>query len=66
MQSQQNHSFDGLGICPKILEILHRMRFINPTPIQYKAIPIAIEEKDLIGVAQTGTGKTLAFAIPIV
>ncbi len=66
MQNQQNSSFDGLGICPKILEILHKMRFTVPTPIQYKAIPIAIEEKDLIGVAQTGTGKTLAFAIPIV
>jgi ATP-dependent RNA helicase RhlE len=66
MQNIQNHTFDGLGISPKILEILHRMRFITPTPIQYKAIPIAIEEKDLIGVAQTGTGKTLAFAIPIV
>ena len=66
MQNQQNHSFDGLGISPKMLEILHRMRFTIPTPIQYKAIPIAIEEKDLIGVAQTGTGKTLAFAVPIV
>jgi ATP-dependent RNA helicase RhlE len=66
MHNQQNHSFDGLGISPKILEILHKMRFTSPTPIQHKAIPIAIEEKDLIGVAQTGTGKTLAFAIPIV
>ncbi|TRZ83222.1 DEAD/DEAH box helicase [bacterium] len=66
MQNQQNHSFDGLGISPKMLEILYRMRFTVPTPIQYKAIPIAIEEKDLIGVAQTGTGKTLAFAVPIV
>jgi ATP-dependent RNA helicase RhlE len=42
------------------------MRFTVPTPIQHKAIPIAIEEKDLIGIAQTGTGKTLAFAIPII
>jgi ATP-dependent RNA helicase RhlE len=66
MQNNQSHSFDGLGISPKILEILHKMRFTSPTPIQHKAIPIAIEEKDLIGVAQTGTGKTLAFAIPIV
>jgi ATP-dependent RNA helicase RhlE len=66
MQNQQNHSFDGLGICPKMLEILHKMRLTTPTPIQYKAIPIAVEERDLIGVAQTGTGKTLAFAVPIV
>ncbi|OGW75427.1 MAG: hypothetical protein A2Z72_00345 [Omnitrophica bacterium RBG_13_46_9] len=59
-------SFDGLGIAPRILEILDRIRFTVPTPIQHKAIPIAIEGKDVIGVAQTGTGKTLAFAIPII
>ena len=60
------NSFDGLGIAPRILEILDRMKFTVPTPIQYKAIPIGIEGKDVIGVAQTGTGKTLAFAIPII
>ena len=66
-QAQQpNVSFDGLGIAPRILEALDRMRFTHPTPIQHKAIPIAIEGKDVIGVAQTGTGKTLAFAIPII
>ena len=63
---QSNTSFYGLGIAPKILEVLDRMRFTVPTPIQHKAIPIAIEGKDIIGVAQTGTGKTLAFAIPII
>ncbi len=65
-QHQTNTSFDGLGIAPRILEALDRMRFTVPTPIQHKAIPIAIEGKDVIGVAQTGTGKTLAFAIPII
>ncbi|MDD5496199.1 MAG: DEAD/DEAH box helicase [Candidatus Omnitrophica bacterium] len=63
---QPNSSFYGLGIAPKILETLDHMRFTIPTPIQHKAIPIAIEGKDIIGVAQTGTGKTLAFAIPII
>ena len=63
---QPKLSFDGLGIAPKILEILDRMRFSHPTPIQHKAIPIGIEGKDVIGIAQTGTGKTLAFAIPII
>ena len=63
---QSNNSFYGLGIAPKILEVLARMKFTVPTPIQYKAIPIAAEGKDIIGVAQTGTGKTLAFAIPII
>lgn len=63
---QQNTSFYGLGIAPKILECLDRMKFTVPTPIQHKAIPIVTEGKDIIGVAQTGTGKTLAFAIPII
>ncbi|MFC1570591.1 DEAD/DEAH box helicase, partial [Candidatus Omnitrophota bacterium] len=59
-------SFDGLGIAPKIIEILDSLKFIHPTPIQNKAIPVAIEGTDVIGVAQTGTGKTLAFAVPVV
>ena len=63
---QANTSFYGLGIAPKILDILDRMKFTLPTPIQHKTIPIAIEDKDIIGVAQTGTGKTLAFAVPII
>ena len=63
---QTSVSFYGLGIAPRILDILDRMKFTVPTPIQRKAIPIAIEDKDVIGVAQTGTGKTLAFAIPII
>ncbi len=61
-----NVSFYGLGIAPKILDILDRMKFTTPTPIQHKALPIAIENKDIIGIAQTGTGKTLAFAIPVI
>ncbi len=59
-------SFYGLGIAPKILEILGRIKFRVPTPIQFKAIPLALEGKDVIGVAQTGTGKTHSFAIPMV
>ncbi|MDO8525615.1 MAG: DEAD/DEAH box helicase [Candidatus Omnitrophota bacterium] len=64
--SQHSNSFYGLNIAPKILEVLGKMRFTIPTPIQHKAIPVAIEGKDIIGVAQTGTGKTLAFAIPVI
>ncbi len=59
-------SFYGLGIAPKILDILERIKFKVPTPIQQKAIPLATEGKDVIGIAQTGTGKTHAFAIPMV
>ncbi|MBM3248908.1 MAG: DEAD/DEAH box helicase [Candidatus Omnitrophica bacterium] len=59
-------SFYGLGIAPRILDILVHIKFKTPTPIQFKAIPPAIEGKDVIGIAQTGTGKTHAFAIPMV
>ncbi len=63
---QSDRSFYGLGIVPKILEILAQIKFKVPTSIQFKAIPLALEGKDVIGIAQTGTGKTHAFAIPII
>lgn len=57
--------FYGLGIAPNILAVLDRNNFTAPTPIQAQSIPPALEGKDIIGIAQTGTGKTLAFGIPI-
>lgn len=59
-------NFFGLGIAPKILETLEKIKFKVPTPIQLKAIPLAIQGKDIIGIAQTGTGKTHSFAIPMI
>jgi len=59
-------TFDGLGIAPDLMNCLEKLSFTTPTPIQAKAIPIAIEGKDVIGIAQTGTGKTLAFGIPMI
>ena len=58
--------FYGLGIAPKLLSVLDNMKFEVPTPIQKQAIPPATEGKDLVGIAQTGTGKTIAFAIPMI
>ncbi|MBU1038988.1 DEAD/DEAH box helicase [Patescibacteria group bacterium] len=58
--------FFGLGLAPRLLETLDRLKLVTPTPIQQAAILPAIEGKDLIGVAQTGTGKTLAFALPAI
>lgn len=58
--------FSGLGIAPGLLQVLDKLSFRSPTPIQHQAIPSAIEGKDIIGVAQTGTGKTLAFGIPMI
>jgi len=59
-------NFYGLGIAPSILEVLTRFKFREPTPIQEQSIPVAIAGKDLMGIAQTGTGKTLAFGIPMI
>ncbi len=65
-RSTENSSgFHNLGIAPNILGVLDKIGFKTPTPIQEKSIPPAIEGKDLIGIAQTGTGKTLAFGIPM-
>ncbi len=59
-------TFFNLGIAPKILEILEGLKFSVPTPIQSQAIPHALAGKDIMGIAQTGTGKTLAFGIPLI
>ncbi len=58
-------TFRNLGIIDPILEALSAEGYTHPTPIQEQAIPILLEGKDLLGCAQTGTGKTAAFAIPI-
>lgn len=62
----RTEGFDGLGIHANIVRILGNLRFTIPTPIQHQVIPVCIEGKDIIGIAQTGTGKTLAFGIPMV
>ena len=58
-------NFENLGICPEIQKAVKHMGFEEPSPIQAKAIPAMMEGKDLIGQAQTGTGKTAAFGIPL-
>jgi ATP-dependent RNA helicase RhlE len=57
--------FKNLGISPSILNVLAKLNLETPTPIQRKAIPVAMRGEDLIGIAQTGTGKTFAFGIPM-
>ena len=59
-------AFSDLGIAPAFLEALSRLKYSTPTPIQRQAIPAAIQGKDIVGIAQTGTGKTLAFGIPMI
>ncbi len=57
--------FDKLNIMPEILKALKEEEYIRPTDIQTQAIPLILEGKDILGSAQTGTGKTAAFAVPI-
>lgn len=57
---------DLRGIEQRILSILAKRKFYVPTPIQHQVIPGALEGKDVVGIAQTGTGKTLAFGIPMI
>ncbi len=58
-------SFESLQLIPPILKALQAEGYTEPTPIQEQAIPIILQRKDLVGSAQTGTGKTAAFALPI-
>jgi ATP-dependent RNA helicase RhlE len=58
-------SFDGLGLAEPLRLALKNENYLKPTPIQAQAIPLLVEGRDLLGVAQTGTGKTAAFALPI-
>ena len=58
-------TFKEIGLIEPILKALDALGYTNPTPIQEQSIPILLKGKDLLGCAQTGTGKTAAFAIPI-
>jgi superfamily II DNA/RNA helicase len=59
-------NFLSLNLEPTLIESLAKINFKTPTPIQAKAIPIALSGKDILGTAQTGTGKTAAFGIPLI
>lgn len=58
-------SFEKMGLSPEILKALKTKNYVDPTPIQSKAIPVIMQGKDLIGCAQTGTGKTAGFTLPV-
>jgi ATP-dependent RNA helicase RhlE len=58
-------SFDSLGLAPALLRALADYGYTKPTPIQAAAIPAALEGHDLLAAAQTGTGKTAAFVLPL-
>ncbi|MDD1765620.1 MAG: DEAD/DEAH box helicase, partial [Methanomassiliicoccales archaeon] len=61
-----NDDFGSLNIDPRIMKSIEEMGFSEPTPVQLAAIPLMMKGRDVIAQAQTGTGKTAAFAIPII
>ena len=60
------NNFEGFGLSQNLKNSLARMNFSIPTSIQTKSIPLALDGKDILGSAQTGTGKTAAFSIPLI
>ena len=66
MTMTQKDNFGELKLDKRIVAAVKEMGFEEPSPIQQQAIPLLLEGKDIIGQAQTGTGKTAAFGIPII
>src|SRR5262245_29140968 len=59
-------NFDDFGLPAQLAASLARMQYVTPTPIQAQAIPLGLQGRDILGSAQTGTGKTAAFSIPMI
>ncbi|MBT6204968.1 MAG: DEAD/DEAH box helicase [Rhodospirillaceae bacterium] len=59
-------TFEDLGLSPEVLAAIQEAGYQEPTPIQKQAIPVALQGRDLLGCAQTGTGKTAAFVLPLI
>ena len=57
--------FEELNLSSSLLKALADLDFVNPTPVQEKAFPVVMSGKDVVGIAQTGTGKTLAYLLPL-
>ncbi len=60
-----NVTFADLGLAEPLLRALHATNYVHPTPIQARTIPLLLQGRDVLGIAQTGTGKTAAFALPV-
>src|SRR5271154_6885887 len=62
---RSNMSFSDLGLAPELLRAVSENAYTEPTPVQIRAIPAVLEGRDVLAGAQTGTGKTAAFVLPI-
>jgi ATP-dependent RNA helicase RhlE len=65
-EHEQTLTFSEFAFCESLQSDIAKAGFVTPTPVQAQCIPLALEGKDFIGLAQTGTGKTAAFALPII
>jgi superfamily II DNA/RNA helicase len=59
-------TFEELGVCSEICEAVKAMGYLCPTKIQAESLPYTLKSRDMIGLAETGSGKTAAFAIPVI
>ena len=62
----QTDNFAGLGLSAKVLAAIEAAGYATATPIQAQAIPVAVTGRDVLGIAQTGTGKTASFVLPMI
>jgi superfamily II DNA/RNA helicase len=60
------NGFEGLGLAPDVLKAVAQSGYTVPTPIQAQGIPVVLQRRDIIGIAQTGTGKTASFTLPMI
>ena len=63
---QAGMSFSDLGLSPELLKAIEDAGYVDPTPIQKEAIPYVLMTRDVLGCAQTGTGKTASFTLPMI
>jgi len=62
----ETHTFEELGLSTPVMQAVRDAGYVTPTPIQHQAIPLILKGRDVMGLAQTGTGKTAAFTLPII
>ena len=65
-QDDDSKNFEELGVCSEICEAVKKMGYKHPSKIQVDSLPYTLDGRDIIGLAETGSGKTAAFAIPVI